>query len=193
MTTTTSRRAILAGIAVSPALAASTLTLAGATAFSLEGSLATADAELLELGRQFEPLIEEWRALRLIDAWRAKEHDAACERAGLHPIELGSVPDDEWREHMDRNAKFGWPEGGDDDDVWNHIHDRMYALHDRILAIQPKTVAGLVVHLRAFSAAESGLWDGAGGDDDKTRKLLDSICAFAGVTPLPLTLPEKVS
>lgn len=57
----------------------------------------------------------------------------------------------------------------------------------------PRRSPGLVVQLRAFSAAESGLWDGAGGDDDKTRKLLNSICAFAGVTPLPLTLPEKVS
>jgi hypothetical protein len=174
-----SRRAVLAGIATAPAPAAPALALTDTSA----------DAELIELGRQLEPIIEEWRAQRLIDAWRVKEHDAACERAGLHPIELGSVPDDEWREHMDRYAKFGWPEGSDDDDVWDHIHDRMYALHDRILAIQPKTVAGLVVQLRAFSAAESGLWDGAGGDDDKTRELLNLICAFAGVTPLPLTLP----
>jgi hypothetical protein len=183
MTTTTSRRAVLAGIATAPALATPALALPDTSA----------DAELIDLGRQFEPIIEEWRAQRLLDTWRSKEHDAACERAGLHPIELVSVPDDEWRAHMDRYSSFGWPEGPDDDDVWDDIHDRMYALHDRILAIQPKTVAGLVVQLRAFSATESGLWDGAGGDDDKTRMLLDLICAFAGVTPLPLTLSETVS
>jgi hypothetical protein len=43
MSTTTSRRAILAGFAVTPALAASTLTLAGATVARHEANLAAAD------------------------------------------------------------------------------------------------------------------------------------------------------
>jgi hypothetical protein len=90
--TTTSRRAILAGLAVSPALAASTLTLAGATALSLEASLKTtapalatdsaSSPVLLDDGpvgalARFDMLLDRLRNLHICNGWSVDEMGAA--------------------------------------------------------------------------------------------------------------------
>jgi hypothetical protein len=85
-----------AGIAVTPALAASTLTLAGATAFRLESSH-TAAAELLELGRQFDELQSKLELAFELSAPGDDAYSHALQELGER---LGNVGNDEYAKEL---------------------------------------------------------------------------------------------
>jgi hypothetical protein len=86
------RRVILAGLAVSPAVAAATLTTAGVTALSLKASLETADAApalALSNGRpdpifaaieEFRAAYDDWGVVLLATDDEGPLADAACNR-----------------------------------------------------------------------------------------------------------------
>jgi hypothetical protein len=134
MTTTTSRRAVLAGIAAAPALAARAL------------ADPSADAELLALGVELQAVIREWRDRLALDARRDAVRDAACQAAGLPSkkyddfssrAECEAYTDkrwalkkaaldeaglgDEWAREQEEELATG-------DSVWDRFHDRMFPL-----------------------------------------------------------------
>ena len=105
-----SRRAVLAGIAAAPALAAPALAL----------SDPAADAELIELGRKLDPIIEEWHAKRATDRVQQDAFEAEVREAtGIafkdapemtrHPWPAGSY----WG-HLE---KYRWPDPCKSDSV----------------------------------------------------------------------------
>jgi hypothetical protein len=192
--TITSRRAVLAGIAAVPALAAPALALPDASA----------DAELIELGRELDPIIEEWQAKRAIDrvrqdAFEAKVREAtgiafkdAPEIPGPHPWPTGSCWDIRDRIVMDPDRECDPVDEDGVSLIWGSSHDRMYDLIDEILELEAKTIPGLAVQARAITLSEFQLWDDE-EDDDPIRKFIELVCAFVGVTPVPLTLDEAAS
>jgi len=60
----------------------------------------------------------------------------------------------------------------------------MYPVIDDILARRAKTVAGLAVQARAITLSEPEMWDDA--DGYKIKGFIEAVCAFVGVTPVPL-------
>jgi len=126
MTTTTSRRAVLAGIATAPALAGSTLTLAGATALSHQASLGPDPIfAAIEQHKVAFRISQEAGRIRFytVDAEWAPEYDPVKLEAA---DEASSVADDDY------------------DDAANAL-----------LTVRPTTMAGvlaLIRHVEAFNA-----------------------------------------
>jgi hypothetical protein len=169
-----SRRAILAGIAAAPALAAPAIAMNGdpsgeeiirnyrelppraksvmrALVLSDDASL---DAELLALGVRLKPIEEEFAAQIAID--RASTTFTVHER----------------------------DDGGWETDVepWDAIHGRLFPLAEEILSKKARTIAGLAVQARAVTLAAREIWEPEFMEEhDHERKFIESVCAFVGV------------
>jgi hypothetical protein len=152
------------------------------------------DAELLRLGAELEAVIVDWHAQRSIDQAERDSREKACIRAGLPRIEFGSIPDDEWRAYEDkRDAVTGLihragghvNEDGEEVDVWDEILGGMWPLIDAIMAIKPHTLAGLAVMARAFTLHHAEQWEPDADDGLHHRAFMETVCAFAGVVPVP--------
>ena len=152
------------------------------------------DAELLRLGVELEAVIVDWHAQQAIDRKEWADIDAALEAAGLPDIDRGSLPDDEYHAYQLKRADATDPiyaaRGGLDENgvsiAWSNLHDRMGPIIDAIMALQPRTPAGLAVMARAFSLHHSEQWE---SDDDEGlhhRAFMEAVCAIAGVVPVPL-------
>ena len=115
MTTTTSRRAILAGAAMLPAVSLPAL---AAPAFASDAFGPNhPDAELLRLGAELEPVEQEWLAQQRIDRRHRDAHFASIEAAGLpnkYAREFGSV--DEMLAYHAKQAAV-WYEGKEEDEA----------------------------------------------------------------------------
>jgi hypothetical protein len=72
-----------------------------------------------------------------------------------------------------------------DELAWNDIHDRMWPLANRIMEHRPKTLAGLAVLARAASFAREDWFDDEHEESETGRSIIEAMCAFCGVTPLP--------
>jgi hypothetical protein len=188
-----SRRAVLAGIATMPAFALPALALTDPSG----------DAELIELGRQLGPVIQEWRAQRVIDHAHLMAFEALVKKAtGIDFEHAPEIPHRPWPigSYWDIRDKISTNPSRDRADVnehgesivWKSIHDRMYDLIDEILELEAKTIPGLAVQAQAITLSEFELWDDE-YNDNPVRAFIDAVCAFAGVTPLPLALSESVS
>jgi hypothetical protein len=120
MSTNLSRRAMVRGAAAAPVLAATTAIAAP-----------HADAELLALGAELEPIMREWEAKTLRDCRARAAYEVACERAGLPRRKRNEFQSyNEWRAYMDRRLEVKTGEEADVDEdgcdiVWNSIGDRM--------------------------------------------------------------------
>jgi hypothetical protein len=184
MTTTTSRRAILAGAATLPALTVSALAL---TPVSHAG---VTDAELLALRPKLESVIADYvskfvAAEKHRDLW-----EAACTRAGLPRREHKDFPGyGEFaaynRARCQIDAGDGYVDETDEHGAsiaWTSLNERMFDVCDRIAEIQPCTIEGLGVRARAYSFSRlCEIWD---GDADDIEQLIDPLCAFCGVRPV---------
>jgi hypothetical protein len=62
----------------------------------------------------------------------------------------------------------------------------MSPLIDAIMAIKPRTLAGLAVIARAFTLHHAEQWEPNADDDLHHRAFMEAVCAFAGVVPAPL-------
>jgi hypothetical protein len=152
------------------------------------------DADLLRLGAELEPVIDEWLALCAIGERRQAAWEAACIAAGLPRREIDSFSDDdEWREyeHKRSNTRADNEEEDEVDEhgasvVWNRHFERRNPLVQDILSRKSKTVAGLAVQARAMTLYYSELWDDPHDGTADYRKFIEAVCAFAGVTPAPL-------
>lgn len=182
-----SRRTLVATAAALPALAAPAL------ASDAIGA-SHPDAELLALAAELDPIISEWTAQMAIDH---RQYDAwltACERAGFPEVEYGSMPEEEYRAYQKKRfCIHSVDEVPDEVDehgysvVWKKIHDRLNPLLDAILSRKALTVAGLAVLARAITIWHADYWDdGAADEYENERKFIETVCAFVGVTPVPL-------
>ena len=146
------------------------------------------DAELLRLGAELDHIIAEWHAQRAIDKANCDLRDAACETAGLSDIEFGTMPDDEWLAYKEKRlaVRRACVNSGDDVNVWDDIHGRMWPMIDAIIERKAQTLAGFAVQARAISLSYSELWDGGEGEGNHYRPFIEAACAFAGVLPVPL-------
>jgi hypothetical protein len=155
MTTTTSRRAILAGAVTLPALA---VPATAPLAFEPNHP----DAELLRLAVQLQEVERENAALLAIDRAFDDEWNAICSKAGLPKIAREDCSSsDEWLKY----CKARWSlrpqrdDGGDlDDGPWKELQeDRIWPLAKEILSLKATTVAGLAVQFRAALLADNDL------------------------------------
>jgi hypothetical protein len=154
------------------------------------------DAELLRLGVELETVIIEWRALRAKDAVTAKAMDAACDAAGLPdrgPPDFSSLDDyyaymrrraaamESVTDHADLTADGG-------SIAWEELDARVQPLIEAIMALQPRTIAGLGVVARTFTLHHAEQWEPFAADDKlQNRQFMEAVCAFAGVVPVPLS------
>ncbi len=105
------------------------------------------------------------------------------------------MPDDEWREYRLARRRIR-PDNEEQEEldesgcsvVRNDIHDRLFPFCEDILAVRPRTVAGLGVVARAASLSLEEIWDTAAelgtGTEADTRAFIENVCAFAGVLPV---------
>jgi hypothetical protein len=148
-----------------------------------------AERELLRLGAELEAVIVEWHAQQAIDRARSAAMTAASDAAGFPRIPYGSLPNEEYRAYQEARSAIWQTVAGDaDDDPWNDIHDRMWPLIDAIMAIKPRTLAGLGVNARAITLHYAEQWEAAVNADDQEhhRAFMEAVCAIAGVVPVPL-------
>jgi hypothetical protein len=184
-TKTTSRRAVLAGIATAPALAASTLTLAGATALSHQASLSTADAELIALGRVHADLRAKYELARELSEPRETaygvELEALSKRFGgrrasdaEYEAELIKIG-----ERLDRDFPEPSPS-------WEDACDLMCPIEKKIMALPASTLQGLAVKARVAKSACDTYWDESEDDCDydkrMARLLIDAVLSFEAVS-----------
>jgi hypothetical protein len=185
MQRTTSRRAILAGIAVSPALAVSTLTLAGATLARHKANLAAADAELLELGRQHDALRSKYEIALELSGPRNAAWSAALEglskRFEDRP-EYNAGFEEELKkagEQLDRDFPAPTPS-------WEDVMDLMCPIERKIMALPASTFAGLAVKARVAKSACDNYWDEPDGNCDwdqlMARKLIEAVLSGGAVS-----------
>ena len=101
------------------------------------------DAELLRLGAELEAVIVDWHAQRAIDRKRSAAIHTALEAAGLSDIDHRSLPDDEFRAYLAKRDAVTGPiyraggnvnEDGEEVDIWDDIHGRMWPMIDAIMA-----------------------------------------------------------
>jgi hypothetical protein len=180
MTTIASRRAILAGAAILPALAAP----------AIAGSASNPDAELLALRPKLESVIADYIS-RFVAAEKHHEAwEAACIRAGLPHREATDFPSiGEFAAYNRACFKIDAGDGYVDETdehgcsiAWTSLNERMFDICDRIAEIQPRTVEGLGIRARAYSFSRCAeIWD---GDADDIEQLIDPLCAFCGVRPV---------
>jgi hypothetical protein len=144
------------------------------------------DAELLRLGAQLDEAVAEFHTMSASDATRRFAWEVACEAAGLpwrRDNSFASIA--EWREYSEaREAIHEDPDP--DPDRWDRFNDRRLPLVDAILAIKPKTVAGLGVLARAFTLWKSQEWEHPEVQCSQDVAFMEAVCAFAGVLPVPI-------
>jgi hypothetical protein len=176
----TSRRAVLAGIAVSPALAASTLTLAGATALSLQSS--HPDAELLELGRAHADLRAKYEIALKLSEPRDAAWEAALEELSKRAGPNGHFSNDEYKnmsEQLDRDFPAPNPN-------WGDVCDLMCPIERKIMALPASTFAGLAVKAQVAKSACDTYWDEPDGNTDwdelMARKLIEAVLSLGAVS-----------
>jgi len=166
------------------------------------------DAELLRLGAQFEPIIREYAAQTAIDEEKTAAFNAAVELAtGIADRDAPEHPEGHrYRDpvpELTKENRAVWYHAtrdkilherfsgySDEDNPWNAIHDRLDALAKDIISRKAQTVAGLAVQARAMTAYYAELWDRDEDDEDDEgsghRIFIEAVCAFVGVTPVPL-------
>jgi hypothetical protein len=183
-----SRRAVLAGIAAAPALAAPALALTDPSA----------DAELIELGVELNAVIQGWHARRSLGARRDAIGDAACEAMNLPNKRHEDFSRyAEWSEYREKRwvvisaaMDEAWAREQEEEkitrvSVWDRIHERLFPLCEKILSLRPTTLAGLAVQARASSLSEEQLWNGV-DEPSSERAFIEAVCAFCGIKPVPV-------
>jgi hypothetical protein len=154
------------------------------------------DAELLELGRQFEADIPRWRALCERSERNRQRFREAMFRAtgtwdipGARYIEVDGrfVENGRARPYFEANDRisrnFDW--GDPTEKEWDDLRERMQPLAEKILQVQPTTVAGLGVQARALAYLYSEWWDeGCPGVEPGPRTLVENVLRVAGL-PAP--------
>ena len=155
------------------------------------------DAELLRLGAELEAVIVDWHAQRTIDRKQSAAIGEALKAAGLADIDHRNLPDDEFRTYLAKRDAITGPiyraraagdvnEHGEEVDVWDDIHGRMWPLIDAIMVIKPRTRAGLAVMARAFTLHHAEQWEPDADDGLHHRAFMEAVCGFAGVVPVLL-------
>jgi hypothetical protein len=148
---------------------------------------ASPDHELLVLGAQLERVLQERyihiakdndRRLREIRAAQDREI-AELEAAGYevtedHALAIRRVVIDRLDSHKPRERLTD----EECDDWVNEMWEVMNELDDKIMAIQPKTAAGLAVQARMISWREQETWY---DEESGLVPFLETICAFLGV------------
>jgi hypothetical protein len=165
MTTTTSRRAILAGIAAAPTLAAPAL------------ADPSADAELLEYGRRFSDLKSKYD----IAAVLSKPSDDAFDAAMSDLDDDRQIGNEEFRELIARIDR----EDPQPSPCCDDLSDMMDPIMRTIMALPATTLAGLVVKARVAQDACSHYWNeperDANWDKLMARKLIEAVLNAAVV------------
>jgi hypothetical protein len=68
--------------------------------------------------------------------------------------------------------------------AWNEIHDELFPVCEEILEQHAQSAAGLGVQAQAFAMMHTEYWTGE-ADDERIRPIIDSVCKFCSVEPLP--------
>jgi hypothetical protein len=189
-----SRRNALAGLA---GIAAGGAAVLPAAAGVLTGE--HSDADLLALASEFDPLFEEWRALKVASLLDHEEFEAELvRRTGLTRAQApcGHVPDREGRE---QHPYWGQFEKIHADGIgrrvepgrWDTLLEALNPLADEVLEFRATTREGLALQVKAFIASynqcyESSCFELEGDDDEEpcswaVRRLIVSLCDSVGV------------
>jgi hypothetical protein len=164
MTTTTSRRAVLAGVAALPV--ATTPALA---------AVANPDAELLALGERFDALMKLYDDAEV----RSEPYQTAFSREGAKLAETAPNPDGVWEElcdRLEREYPIAYPTCDD-------VIDLTGEPSRQIMALPAFTPEGLAVKARLARFHCSHFWrvadeEKADWDDLVARKLIDAVLAM---------------
>ena len=184
---TTTRRAVLAGAAVLPALA-----IIPATALA-----ATGDVSFPELAARYAAIYPRWLTQTTLDvASLDKFENMVGEATDIPRNQQPHFGDEGYEAYSDIRSVLAKTTKDDtpvDEHgcsiVWKEIHDEIFPLVREILEQPARSIADLALQAQAFALGHTFYWiDGLADDDSEgkeVRAIIDSVCKFCGVDPLP--------
>ena len=189
MTKQTSRRAILAGAAALPVFAL--------PAISAPAYAATGDVSFPELAARYAAIYSRWLTQSILDhAHLAKFEATVTEATGIPRNQQPHFGDEGYEAYFAIRCDLSKTIESDDpvDEhgcsiVWNEIHDELFPLVHEILEQPARSIADLALQAQAFALGQNQYWiDGLSEDNSegkRVRAIIDSVCKFCGVDPLP--------
>lgn len=148
-----------------------------------------------DLAGQFARLYPRWRDRTNESHASLDRFDAKLKAAtGLSRDEAPAVGDPGWDEY--HAVLMSLPHDHADDDpvnelgesiVWAEIYDELWPLIDDILEQPAKTLADLAIQAQVMAVENHEFWTNGmlGQDEYRLRLFVESVCALAGVEPLP--------
>jgi hypothetical protein len=178
-TQNTTRRAVLAGAAAIPAL-------------SLPAAAAP-ECSYPDLAARLAAVRERWLARTMKDEADTAQFEQ--ELAAVTGKPEGYRPDHTdpyFKEHLEIMERITCERPHDDpvdEDgasiAWNEIHDELFPITAAILQQPARSIADLGLQAQAFALNTPWYWSTTEPEDPDARRLVDSICKFAGVDSLP--------
>jgi hypothetical protein len=144
--------------------------------------------ELRVIGFELDRVGQRWLELRAQDRRAYADWNRECEARGLPRLDFKSVPDEHWlRRAQARNAV---PKPGiTTDEAWDNLHFELLELTERALVLQPRSLAGVAVQLRAIALIQNEMWTDAGLDaseHDPCRVFIENLAVFLKIEPEPI-------
>jgi hypothetical protein len=189
MTTQTSRRAVLAGAAALPVFAL--------PALSAPAYAATGNVSFPELAARYAAIYPRWLTQSNLDeAHLAKFEAAVTEATGIPRNQQPNFGDEGYEAYSAIRCDLSKTIESDDpvDEhgcsiVWKEIHDEIFPLVREILEQPARSITDLALQAQAFALGHTFYWIDHRDDDDsegkEVRAIIDSVCKFCGVDPLP--------
>jgi hypothetical protein len=152
---------------------------------------ATADAELLGLGRQFEPLLRTWTRRMTADQQARFKCEIAAEKlTGIKRANVAALPQDQANAYWATRRRAGLAPRLDSDFCDNGamaaLTGRLDDLVADILSCEAITREGLAIQIKAAiyhyheATAPTFEWEGE-AEDENMRRFLASLASFIGV------------
>jgi hypothetical protein len=154
----------------------------------MEKPMPNDDAYLLALGRQLEPIIQQWLAQMALDRTERAIHDTKVEQlTGISAHEAPPYSKDAAYWTIHETVPHDQPDL-QIDETWTNIHAHLFPLCENILSRRAHTLEGLRVQTIAVSLAAAELWDRGHNHDGPPheRMFIEAASTFLGVVPVPL-------
>jgi hypothetical protein len=186
---TPNQKAFLQTIVYPPAVALPAVAAAGA------------DAELLRLGKQLDPLIQEYLAMRAAEEADHEELDSEVEK--LTGVSSEDAPSRRMADVDEAAARYytirstvietrARCDADPDLSRWVNFDGGLWPITDNIMRLRARTLAGLAVQARAFTGARQEIWsDGVCGPE--VFEFAEAVCAFLGVVPVETALEQRMA
>jgi hypothetical protein len=142
--------------------------------------------ELRVIGVELDRVGQRWRELRAQDRKAFADWNRECEARGLPRLDFKSVLDEHWLRRAQARNDVPKP-GITTDEAWDNLYFELLELTERALVLQPRSLAGVAVQLRAIALIKNEMWSDAGlSERDPCRVFIENLAVFLKIEPEPI-------